>query len=208
MAEPVTGEPLRVWIDDEHPIFRRGLASCVNAEGFALAGMSADLIPEPDPAAIDILIFEMRLGAFSRALGLTRGTPVRLLALVAEGDPLLYEAVDAGMASVLTRNDLTPDALTGALRAVAAGQCAVPLASVPALLERAAHSHAGATRGLSPRELSVLQLLSEGEDTRDIAESLGYAERTVKNIVHDLLVKMNCRNRVQAIAMATRRGLI
>ena len=70
----------------------------------------------------------------------------------------------------------------------------------------------GTTRGapgpLAPRELGVLRLLAEGDDTRDIAGKLSYSERTVKNIVHDLLVKLNCRSRAHAVALATRQGVI
>ena len=54
----------------------------------------------------------------------------------------------------------------------------------------------------------MLRLLSKGESTRQIAEDLCYSEKTVKNIVHDVLVRMNCRNRAQAVALATERGLI
>ena len=61
---------------------------------------------------------------------------------------------------------------------------------------------------LTDRELGVLRLLSKGETTNQIAADLCYSEKTVKNIVHDVLVRMNCRNRAQAVALATRRGLI
>jgi DNA-binding NarL/FixJ family response regulator len=61
---------------------------------------------------------------------------------------------------------------------------------------------------LSDRELAVLRLLAEGSDTVEIGETLGYSERTVKNIVHDVLMKTNCRNRTHAVALATREGLI
>ena len=71
----------------------------------------------------------------------------------------------------------------------------------------------GATRGttaghLSGRELSVLSLLAAGDNTREVAGRLSYSERTVKNIVHDTLVKMNCKTRAHAVALATRQGFI
>jgi DNA-binding NarL/FixJ family response regulator len=62
--------------------------------------------------------------------------------------------------------------------------------------------------GLAGREVSVLRLLAEGESTREIAENLSYSERTVKNIVHDLLMKLDCRTRAHAVALATRQGVI
>jgi DNA-binding NarL/FixJ family response regulator len=62
--------------------------------------------------------------------------------------------------------------------------------------------------GLTEREYAVLQMLADGEGTREIAERLNYSERTVKNIVHDLLTKLNCKTRAQAVALAARRGVI
>jgi DNA-binding NarL/FixJ family response regulator len=61
---------------------------------------------------------------------------------------------------------------------------------------------------LSDRELAVLRMLADGEDTRGIAQGLCYSERTVKNVVHDVLTKLSCRTRAQAVATATRAGLI
>jgi DNA-binding NarL/FixJ family response regulator len=60
----------------------------------------------------------------------------------------------------------------------------------------------------SGRERRVLQMLSDGEDTRAIALGLSYSERTVKNVVHDVLTKLNCRTRAQAVGLATRSGVI
>jgi DNA-binding CsgD family transcriptional regulator len=62
--------------------------------------------------------------------------------------------------------------------------------------------------GLTEREYAVLQMLADGASTREIAERLNYSERTVKNIVRDLLIKLNCKTRAQAVALAARRGVI
>ena len=51
-------------------------------------------------------------------------------------------------------------------------------------------------------------MLADGEDTRGIAQGLCYSERTVKNVVHDVLTKLSCRTRAQAVATATRAGII
>jgi DNA-binding CsgD family transcriptional regulator len=51
-------------------------------------------------------------------------------------------------------------------------------------------------------------MLADGEGTREIAVRLNYSERTVKNIVHDLLIKLNCKTRAHAVALAARRGVI
>jgi DNA-binding NarL/FixJ family response regulator len=61
---------------------------------------------------------------------------------------------------------------------------------------------------LGEREYDVLRMLAEGESTRGIAERLSYSERTVKNIVHDLLVTLKCKTRAHAVALAAREGMI
>ena len=50
----------------------------------------------------------------------------------------------------------------------------------------------------------MLHMLADGLTTREIAEELSYSERTVKNIVHDVLEKLGCRTRAHAVAIATR----
>jgi DNA-binding CsgD family transcriptional regulator len=61
---------------------------------------------------------------------------------------------------------------------------------------------------LCERDYEVLRMLAEGESTRGIAERLSYSERTVKNIVHDLLVTLKCKTRAHAVALAAREGMI
>lgn len=67
----------------------------------------------------------------------------------------------------------------------------------------------GAPRfGLAPRETEVLRLIAEGLDTRRISEKLAYSERTVKNILHGLMTRLQLNNRAHAVAHALREGYI
>jgi len=201
--------PARVWVDDRHPVFRRGIASLLAADGFTVAGESAALDPVPDPGLLDVLVFEAIPSSFARAVGSPRHAGVRFVAVLPVlRERLVYEALDAGVAAVLLREELQPMTLLATVRAVAAGNTTLPSDLVPRLLARAAHEASAGSRVLSDREMAVLRLLSEGHDTIQIGDTLGYSERTVKNIVHDMLMKMNCRNRVHAVALATREGLI
>lgn len=202
-------QDVSVWVDDQHPIFRRGLVSCLVAEGFQIAGESASLRPAPDLGVVDVLLFQAERPALARALAIQRSRAVWLVALVASQDePLVLDLVEQGVRAVLLRNDLSPQALGAAIRSVVNGNSALPASLVPRLLDKAARSGGAGLYPLTTRELAVLRSLSEGDDTQEIAETLGYSVRTVKNIVHDLLMKTNCRNRAHAVAMATRQGLI
>ena len=201
----------RVWIDDPNPIFRRGLAACVEGVRYEVTGESSGLDPAPELADGDILLFAVDAAVLPRAAALGQTEGVHLVGIVGEArEELLYDTLAAGLAGVLVRSSLTPARLTSCLGAVVSGQGALP----PDLLGRMVSGLArGAPRGarvpgLAGREVSVLRLLAEGESTREIAESLSYSERTVKNIVHDLLMKLDCRTRAHAVALATRQGVI
>jgi DNA-binding NarL/FixJ family response regulator len=61
---------------------------------------------------------------------------------------------------------------------------------------------------LTPRELEVLLLISEGLHNSEIAGRLFVTERTVKFHVSSILAKLGADNRTEAVALATRRGLI
>ena len=61
---------------------------------------------------------------------------------------------------------------------------------------------------LTDREQRVLSLIAAGHPTREVARELCYSERTVKNVLHDVVTKLNARSRSQAVAFAVREGLI
>jgi len=70
----VISAPARVWVDDRHPVFRRGIASLLAADGFTVAGESAALDPVPDPGLLDVLVFRgPRSEAFTRLPKLYHG---------------------------------------------------------------------------------------------------------------------------------------
>jgi DNA-binding NarL/FixJ family response regulator len=199
--------PLRIWIDDHNPIFRLGLGACLEPP-FLLAGESARFSPEPEIARTDILVFELDSVGLPSALRLARESSLLLVTVAASvEDDLLVEAIEAGVTGALLRGDANPNTFLHTLRSAAAGNGSLPTAVLGRLLARPRSGMRGAG-DLTDRELGVLRLLSKGESTRQIAVDLCYSEKTVKNIVHDVLVRMNCRNRAQAVALATRRGLI
>lgn len=198
-----------VWIDDPHPIFRRGLGACLRSDGFRVIGDSVGFQPTPVLDDVDVLLFAAERRTLREAVRLGAGSGTRLVAMVAEPlDELVSDAVESGVAAILLRGELVPATLAGTMRAVLHGTTALPAKMLQRLLDRASAGRRGVSDGLTGRELDVLKLLAEGEDTRHIALALSYSERTVKNVVHDVLVKMNCRNRAHAVALATRQGVI
>jgi DNA-binding NarL/FixJ family response regulator len=206
---PPAGLSTRIWIDDRHPVFRRGIASLLATQGLNVVGESAGLDPTPARSSYDLLVFEATPAALARVMVWARPGGIRCVAVLPVlREQLVYQALDAGVAAVLLREEIEAAPLVATLSAVAAGHTTLPSDLVPGLLDRAAREASAGSRVLADRELSVLRLLAEGSDTVEIGETLGYSERTVKNIVHDVLMKTNCRNRTHAVALATREGLI
>lgn len=200
-----------VWLDESNVIFRRGLASCLSAAGFDVVGESAHLAPVPDLDRTAVVIVEVDGPGLTAVARLAADSAVRLVGTVGSGSRhLLRDAVQVGFAGLLIRSDLTPDGLVATVRAVACGTGAIPPPLLGRLLDDLGRvAGPRAARGtLARRELDVLRLLADGSTAREIAGELCYSERTVKNIVHDTLAKLNCRTRAQAVAVAARQGAI
>ena len=62
--------------------------------------------------------------------------------------------------------------------------------------------------GLSPREVEVLRLIASGKTNRQIADELVISSRTVDQHVRNILAKMACDNRAEAVARAAHEGLV
>lgn len=117
---------------------------------------------------------------------------------------------DGEVTAVVILRDATPSRVVSCVRAATRGGGVISPEVLGQLLPVAAGS-SGPDPGepqLSDREYAVLRMLADGESTRGIAERLSYSERTVKNIVRALLIKMNCKTRAHAVALAARQGVI
>jgi DNA-binding NarL/FixJ family response regulator len=198
-----------VLVDDSHAVLRRGIVSCLTQDGCHVVGESSHLCPEPRLDALDVLILEATGPAVQRTLAGEWPSDVCVVATVRlPFDDSVRSLADAGVGAFLDREDVTPDNLASAVRGVVAGTVTVPRDVFRAMVRGSADDWQSRARSLVPRERDVLRLLADGLDTRTISGELSYSERTVKNIVHDLLVKLDCRTRAQAVGVATRHGLI
>jgi DNA-binding NarL/FixJ family response regulator len=198
-----------VWVDDSHAVLRRGIVACLEQDGCRVLGESAHLVPPPPVDRLDVLVLEASAAAVEHTL--EHGWPDRLAVVATvrlpSDEPVRTLAL-GGVGAFLDRDDVTPASLAAAVRGVVSGAVTVPRDAFGAMLGAPRDGVPAYPRGLVPRERDVLRLLAEGLDTRTISGTLSYSERTVKNIVHDVLVKLDCRTRAQAVGVATRQGLI
>ncbi|MER5727171.1 response regulator transcription factor [Streptomyces sp. NPDC002138] len=183
-----------------------GPAAATVAAAAAVAVMAVDRIDEPSAAELRELL---------------RGgeRPVVLIARELR-EPELLAVVEYGVRAILWRHQTTEERLFEAIRQSARGECVLPpdlIGRVLGQMNRLRRSEASAACagtgavppfGLAPRETDVLRLLADGLDTRTISEKLAYSERTVKNILHGLMSRLQLNNRAHAVAYALREGYI
>ncbi|MGO4757572.1 LuxR C-terminal-related transcriptional regulator, partial [Streptomyces sp. 2MCAF27] len=127
----------------------------------------------------------------------------------------LVDAAECGFVGIVRRAETTPERLVQVISSVAQGEGHVPPDLLGSLLEQVGklQGQVLAPRGLNftglaAREIEVLRLVAEGYDTADIAMKLSYSERTIKNVLHAVMTRLNLRNRSHAVAYALRQGLI
>jgi DNA-binding NarL/FixJ family response regulator len=130
-------------------------------------------------------------------------------------DSGLISAVEAGVIGLVRRSDATPERLVQVITRAAAGEGSVPpdllgrLLNQVGSLQRQVLMPRGLTfSGLSAREIDVLRLVADGFDTSEVSMKLGYSERTIKTVLHDLTSRLQLRTRGHAVAYALREGLI
>lgn len=191
-----------------------GLAQSGPAQG---AAVRAAAPPAVDPGADVALVSAAAVDEPTlRCVREVQQAGVPVVLVVAELDAHdLTSAVDAGVVGLLRRADATPDAVLAAVRGAAAGEGYLPPDLLGPLLRqvRQVSTQVLAPRGLSfsgltERELTVLRLVAEGCDTREISRRLCYSERTVKNVLQDITRRFGLRNRSHAVAYALRHGLL
>jgi two-component system NarL family response regulator len=214
---------VKVFVIDSHAIFRRGLVAsldvldrvqCVDeADGVGAACEHAAL------ATADLVILDLSIpGGRELLASLADHTSGRVIACTSDcEEAAVSEAIEAGAIGYLRKETLTQDMLQAAVQAAAVGAAIIGPDMLRGIVRGAALEptpdlDAGqpryASQPLSDREQRVLGLIAEGYPTREVAEELAYSERTVKNVLHDVVTKLNVRSRSQAVAHAVRDGLI
>jgi DNA-binding NarL/FixJ family response regulator len=123
-------------------------------------------------------------------------------------DQALLDSVVAG-ASGYVLKQIRGSELVDDVRKVASGQSLLDPAAVKRMVDRLnAGSTAGGgdprLEGLSPQERRILDLLAEGLTNREIGERMFLAEKTVKNYVSNLLMKLGMKRRTEAAVFAAR----
>jgi DNA-binding NarL/FixJ family response regulator len=215
---------ISVLVCDDQALIRAGFVTIFDAQpDMTVAGQAADGRAAVDQARRlrpDVVVMDVRMPLMdgieaTRALAGTGVTdPVKVLVVTTFNvDEYVYEALRAGASGFLLK-DADAAQLIDAVRTVARGEALLAPAVTRRLIGRyatrvrPAPSAAAALDALTPRELEVLRLIAAGLSNPEIAASLVIGAETVKTYVSRILMKLDLRDRVQAVVFAYRIGLV
>ncbi len=197
---------IRVFVHAEDAVTEAGLGCLLRTE----ASLHVLATEEIDSASIAVLGARRFADAHPYLDGVQRdGLPPVVLVLDEVDGSAVVEAAAAGVRGVLRRSEATAATLMSAIDRVLRGLAVVPDDLVGALLDQAVARPTGGDRPrLTEREREVVALLADGATTFEIGDVLGYSERTVKGVIHDITTRLELRNRPHAVAYALRNGMI
>jgi DNA-binding NarL/FixJ family response regulator len=223
---------IRVLIVDDQPLQRMGvrmfLAGQAGIEVVGEAGDGSSAVREARSLLPDVVLMDVRMpgtDGIAATQQIVEGKsdpttgPWILLLTTFDMDEYVLAGLEAGASGFLTK-DADPVELLSAVRAVAAGDAVIAPSATRRLVERMRARAPEQTRhrptqppdlgveSLTAREREILVSIGNGLTNAEIAGELYLAESTVKNYVGRIFAKIGARDRVQAVLVAVRAGLI
>jgi len=201
---------IRVLVADDHVTVLEGLAAIISRQAdmevVAQAADGLEAVQLWDKHRPDVVLLDLRMpkvdGVEAIAQLRDRDAQVRAIVLTTfDTDVDIANAIKAGAKGYLLK-DAPRDELLNCIRRVHAGDTCIP-ASLVAKLASGLSSD-----GLTARELEVLTLLARGRSNKEIGARLSISETTVKAHLRGIFAKLNVISRTEAIAVASRRGLV
>jgi len=201
---------IRILIADDHPVVCSGLTNMLSGhaefEVGASAGSGERALALLQKDQFDLMLLDLRMPGMDGIAVLQRlkeiSTPPRVIVLTSfEKEEDIYRAVRAGAHGYLLK-DTSEAEMVAAILAVAEGKRYIPRDIAARLANRMLRAD------LTPRELEVLELLSQGSTNKQIACSLNISDNTVRCHVINIMDKLQVSDRTEAVANALKNGIL
>ena len=215
---------IKLLIVDDHPVFRQGLRDVFETDyTFLVVGEAADgqiaveqiLQHEPDVVLMDINLPNSNgITVTQKLRSMMLQTKVVIITAYDDAEQS-YRAIRAG-ASAYCSKDIPPETLITVVKAVQAGNYAVNERIMNEselkdwIEQKSGLSGTSANHivPLSPREMEILELVTNGASNREIAHKLGISHQTVKNHMTAIFRKLHVADRTQAAVFALKQGWV
>lgn len=216
---------IRVLICDDQEVVRKGLQIILtHSEGIEVVGTAVngeDAVAQAANLKPDVVLMDLKmpkLNGIHATRRIVAGEPDTKVVILTtyDGDEWIFDAIRAGASGYLLK-DSDGEAIGTAVRQAAAGKVHLDPQIAGKILQefnRLDHSPPAARpddpllETLTERELSILQLMAQGKNNQEIADTLFLAAGTVKNNVSTILGKLQANDRTQAVVTALRHGIV
>ena len=212
---------IQVCLVDDQTLVRQGIRSLLElSDSIRIVAEASDgkqaveLIPQVKP---DVVLMDMRMPVMSglealQNLSAQDALPPTIILTTFDDEQLVLAGLKAGARGYLLK-DVSLDQLVDAVKVVAdGGSLVAPMVTQRLLsgLERMQNDFTSLDRPdpLTERETEILRLMAGGYSNKEIANSLGVAEGTVKNHVSNILSKLGVRDRTRAVLKAFELGIV
>jgi DNA-binding NarL/FixJ family response regulator len=211
----------RVLIADDDDLMRAGLAELLTVDPeIEVAGQAAtgrEAVEQARRLTPDVVLMDVRmpdLDGIAATRELARAAPgVRVLILTTfEQDDYVFGALRAGASGFLLKRT-RPEELLAAVHTIAAGDSMLSPSVTRRVIDRMAQQPApklvdqARLDALTPREREVLERIARGLSNREIAAAFAVEESTIRTHVKRILMKLELRDRIQAVIFAYETGL-
>jgi DNA-binding NarL/FixJ family response regulator len=211
---------IRVLVADDQSMVRAGFRMLLSGEDdievVAEASNGLEAVAQAARVHPTVVLMDIRMpqldGLEATRRILATDNSARILILTTfDLDEYVYEALRSGASGFVLKDD-PPEQLLAAIRVVAAGEALLS----PAITKRVIKQFTRLPRPepprqldeLTERELDVFRLIARGMSNSEIARELYISDTTVKTHITHILMKLNLRDRVQAVVLAHETGLV
>lgn len=212
---------IRVVVADDHHLVRQGIRALIEQandmqvigeaeDGYAAVDLAEQL--QPDVLVLDIAMPQLNgIQAIDRIRAASVGTKVVMLSMYSD-NVLLQQALQAGAKGYLLKDAVTEELLL-AIRAASRGATYLSPVVSDKLLGDVLNPHPETENVdpysvLTPRELEILQLISEGYTNNNIAKLMHISVKTVERHRTNLMAKLSVHNLVELVRYAIKHKLI
>lgn len=207
---------VRLVVVDDHALFRAGLVGLLaDMPEFHVVGEAANgeeavtVVKRTNP---DVVLMDVNMPIMSGVEAVQALLPAEkckiIMLTISRTEEDLFGAIAAGADGYLLKN-AEPEELRRAILQVHSGHSVLaPEVTQPVLRAVVGMGPSSIDRGISKREIEVLECLSRGLTTSLIAAHLFVSENTVKTHIRHILEKLDASNRAEAVSKATQLGLI
>jgi DNA-binding NarL/FixJ family response regulator len=203
---------IRVLIADDHPVFLGGLEALLSATpGIEVVGRATsgnEVLSSVPALRPHVVVLDLNMpgpGGIATIRELTARSPARVLVLTMyDDDSLVFDAVRAGALGYVLKG-AHPDEIVLGVEAVARGEAVFGTALAARMADW--FDRPDPFQELTPRQRDVLELLARGLKNQAIADRLGVTLKTVRNLVSEILTKLQVPDRAAAGRRARQAGL-